>query len=88
MEGLSRRERSERCDSDVHRARVYWLIGVFKFAERRLYCGGAGAYGTGSIGAFLVMSVRNPYNSVQSLYGSVRPKDLGFYSFPIYISLM
>ena len=51
MEGPSRRERSERRDSDVHGAGVYWPIGVFKFAGGRLYCGGAGAtpprYGTG-----------------------------------------
>jgi hypothetical protein len=59
----SRRERSERRDSDVHKAGVYWPMGVIKFAGGgRLGCGGAGAmpprYGTGYFRDFPNASVQ------------------------------
>jgi hypothetical protein len=40
----SRREHSERHNNDVHRAGVYWLIGVIKFVGERLGCEGAGVF--------------------------------------------
>ena len=46
MEGPSKRERSERHDSDVHGAGIYWPIGVSKFVGGRLYCAGCGGVDT------------------------------------------
>ena len=77
----SKRERSERRDSDVHGARVYWPMGVIKFAGGtiRLWgCRGAGP--AVQYGGILGMYVRSPYDSVCPRFRVL--------FFPIYVLLM
>jgi hypothetical protein len=85
----SRRELSERRDSDVHGVGVYWPICIIKFAGGTIRLWGCGGNGTGVRGYFRD-SVQLHTESVQVHTKSVR---VGFWVFSyiyiyIYISLM
>ena len=76
----SRWARSERRDIDVHRAGVYWSMGVIKFAGGTIRLWGCGDYALtvrygGIFWMFVRISykaVRNQYTFVRSLYNFVR----------------